>query len=41
MITPQLGHLGLLEFDRAAEAIEEGRAAVERMIPALQQLSLE
>ena len=29
-IAPRLGHIGLLEFDRAAEAIREGEAAVER-----------
>lgn len=34
-IAPRLGHIGLLEFDRADEAIEEGRAAVERALPAL------
>ena len=34
-IAPRLGHVGLLEFDRAEEAIEEGRAAVERALPAL------
>lgn len=34
-IAPKLGHIGLLEFDRAEEAIEEGRAAVERALPAL------
>lgn len=34
-IAPRLGHIGLLEFDRAEEAIEEGRAAVERALPAL------
>jgi len=32
-IAPRLGHIGLLEFDRAAEAIEEGEAAVERAKP--------
>lgn len=32
-ITPRLGHIGLLEFDRAAEAIAEGEAAVERAKP--------
>ncbi len=32
-ISPRLGHIGLLEFDRAAEAIEEGEAAVERAKP--------
>lgn len=30
LITPRLAHIGLLEFDRAAEAIEEGREAVRR-----------
>ncbi|MEJ0063848.1 MAG: patatin-like phospholipase RssA [Alphaproteobacteria bacterium] len=29
-IAPRLGHIGLLEFDRAEEAIREGEAAVER-----------
>lgn len=30
-IAPRLGHFGLLEFDRAEEAIREGEAAVERV----------
>ncbi|EWY36210.1 lysophospholipase [Skermanella stibiiresistens SB22] len=34
-ISPRLGHVGLLEFDRAADAIEEGVAATERAIPDL------
>jgi len=29
LISPRLGHMGLLEFERAGEAIEEGMAAVE------------
>jgi len=29
LIQPHLGHMGLMEFDRAAEAMEEGDAAVE------------
>lgn len=29
-ISPRLGHIGLLEFDRAAEVIAEGAAAAER-----------
>lgn len=29
-IAPRLGHIGLLEFDRAEESIREGEAAVER-----------
>ncbi len=38
MITPRLAHIGLLEFDRAAEAIEEGRRAVQRVAGELQTL---
>jgi len=34
-IEPRLGHIGLLEFDRAEEAIQEGRQAAERALPAL------
>ena len=34
-ITPRLGHVGLLEFDRADEIIAEGEAAVERALPDL------
>ena len=30
-LAPRLAHLGIMEFDRAEEAIAEGRAAVERM----------
>jgi NTE family protein len=30
MIAPRVGHIGLMEFDRAAELIDEGRLAVER-----------
>jgi len=29
LIEPRLGHMGLMEFDRAVEAMEEGEAAVE------------
>jgi len=32
-ITPRIGHIGLMEFDRAEELIAEGEAAVERAIP--------
>lgn len=38
IISPQLAHLGLLDFHRAAEAIEEGRHAVEICLPALNKL---
>lgn len=36
-IAPRLGHIGLLEFDRAEEAIAEGEAATERSMPFLQE----
>jgi len=35
LIRPRLAHIGLLEFNRAAEAIEEGRKAVALMLPIL------
>jgi NTE family protein len=35
MITPRLRHLGLLEFNRAKEAIAEGRYCVEQALPTL------
>lgn len=35
-ITPRLGHIGLSEFDRAEDCIREGEAAVERVLPDLQ-----
>lgn len=34
-INPRVGHIGLLEFERAEEAIREGEIAVERMRPEL------
>lgn len=37
LLSPQLAQLGLLEFDRASEAIEEGVACVKRQLPQLQQ----
>jgi len=36
-IAPHVGHIGLLEFDRASEAVAEGEAAVERALPALRE----
>lgn len=33
LIAPKLSHIGLLEFYRGSEAIEEGRKSVERMLP--------
>jgi NTE family protein len=35
-VTPQLGHIGLLEFERADEMIAEGEAAAERVLGDLQ-----
>lgn len=32
-VKPRLGHIGLLEFERAQEMIDEGEAAVERAMP--------
>src|SRR3546814_8214137 len=37
-ITPRLGTIGLFEFDRADEIIAEGEAAVERVLPALNEI---
>lgn len=34
-LAPKLGHIGVHEFDRAAEAIAEGRRCAEAMLPAL------
>ncbi len=36
LISPRLAHIGLLELHRGEEAIEEGRACVERMRPAIE-----
>jgi NTE family protein len=38
MLTPRLSHLGLMEFDKGEEAIEEGRDCVRRMSAALDYL---
>jgi NTE family protein len=35
LVSPRLNHIGLLEFNRAAETIEEGRRSMERMMPLL------
>ena len=37
MITPQLGNLGILEFNRGEEAITEGRNSVKRVLPSLRE----
>lgn len=36
VISPRVGHVGLMEFDRAQECIEAGEEAVERAIPYIQ-----
>jgi NTE family protein len=33
LIVPRIGHIGLMEFHRAEELIDEGEAAVERAMP--------
>ena len=38
VIRPDLGHIGLLEFDRAAEAIETGERAAAEAIAELQAI---
>lgn len=38
LLTPKLAHMGLLEFYRANEAIEEGRACVQRMLPEIKHV---
>lgn len=38
VLTPRLGQLGLLEFDRAEEAIDEGRQCVERVLPEIKYI---
>ncbi|HZV55759.1 MAG TPA: patatin-like phospholipase RssA [Rhodocyclaceae bacterium] len=36
LISPRLAHLGLMDYHRAADAIPEGAAAVQRMLPAIE-----
>jgi NTE family protein len=38
LIQPQLGELGMLDYHRAAESIEEGRAAAELALPQIKRL---
>jgi NTE family protein len=33
VVDPRIGHIGMAEFDRAAELIDEGAAAIERKLP--------
>ena len=37
LLTPRLSHIGMLDFHRAAEAIKEGEAVVERMYPDIER----
>jgi NTE family protein len=41
LITPLLPNFGTMEYHRAREAIAEGRAAVERMMPLIEQVVLQ
>lgn len=38
LLTPRLARLALMDFHRGAEAIAEGRAEVERMLPAIENI---
>ena len=38
MLSPKLSHIGLMEFYRAEEAIQEGRDCVMRMLPEIQHV---
>ncbi len=38
LLNPQLAHIGLLDFHRASEAIEEGRDCVTRMMPEIEHV---
>jgi predicted acylesterase/phospholipase RssA len=37
MLVPRLRTIGLMEFNRAGEAIAEGRACAEQALPALRR----
>ena len=39
ILSPRLSHFGLMEFDRGSQAIEEGRACVERMRSSLEHIA--
>ena len=38
LLAPRLGHLALMDYHRGSEAIEEGRAAVIRMLPSIEHV---
>src|SRR5690242_18594380 len=37
LLVPRLGHIGLMEYNRAKEAIAEGRLCVEQALPMLKR----
>ncbi len=41
IVTPRLAHIGLMDYHRASECIDEGRASVRRVLPAFQDILLE
>ena len=41
IVAPRLGHIGLLDFDRAEEAIQEGERAMEAALEGLPVLGIE
>ncbi|MDH3274565.1 MAG: patatin-like phospholipase family protein [Gammaproteobacteria bacterium] len=38
LLSPQVAHIGMLEFHRAAEAIEEGEGCVQKSVPEIRRL---
>ena len=38
LLSPKLAHIGLLEFHRAKDAIQEGKNCVERMLPEIEYI---
>jgi NTE family protein len=38
LVTPKLAHVGLMEFNRAEESIEEGKRAMDLLLPVLRDL---
>ena len=38
ILNPRLGHLGVMDYDCAAESIEEGRTTAEHMLPTIRDL---
>ena len=39
LLSPQLAHIGMLEFHRAAEAIQEGEGCVQRVLPEIRRVT--